>query len=473
MKEHNLTSDSDSKHAQPKLEHGLSSRQVTMITIGGIIGAGLFIGSSSAIALAGPAIIISYALTGILVFLVMRMLGEMAVMQPDSGSFSTYAGKAIGPWAGFSIGWLYWWFWVLIIPVEAIAGADILHAWFPFIPSWGYAVLIMAFLTLTNLFNVKNFGEFEFWFALIKVIAIVAFIIVAGMAVFGWWPLAPEISGISKIYENKGFMPNGFGAVLAGVLVTIFSFFGAEVVSIAAAESKDPQKQIRRATNLVIYRIALFYLLSIFLVVALVDWNSPGLKEMGTFQYVLSVLNIPGTKAIMDIVVFVAVCSCMNSGLYIASRMLFSLGTRGDAPSSVAKLTNQSVPKVAVLVSSIAGFIGAFANYAFPGQVFGFLLSTTGAIALIVYLVIAISQYRMRKKYEALGKQLDFKMWCFPWMTWVVMFFIIVVLSYMIASPDYRYETFLTLGVTGIILVASFVVTNKRTYIKPWKQLEK
>lgn len=356
------------------LSASLSNRQVTMITIGGMIGAGLFIGSASAIQVAGPAILISYALTGILVFLVMRMLGEMAVLQPDSGSFSTYAASAIGPWAGFSIGWLYWWFWVLIIPVEAIAGANILHHYFPALPSWAYAVAIMFFLTFSNLLNVKNFGEFEYWFALIKVVAIIAFIVVGLVAVLGFWPLA-EVSGVKHLYAHGGFMPNGIGTVFSGILVTIFSFFGSEVVSIAAAESKNPQEQIRKATNLVIYRIALFYLLSIFLVVALVDWSAAGLTEMGTFQYALHVLNVPETRLIIDFVVFIAVCSCMNTGIYIASRMLFSLGVRKDAPRMVMKLTPSGVPRVAVLASSAAGFAGCYANYAFPGKclVFYFL----------------------------------------------------------------------------------------------------
>ena len=451
----------------PKLAESLSNRQIGMITIGGIIGAGLFIGSATAIHTAGPAIIISYALTGLLVFLVMRMLGEMAVIQPESGSFSTYASTAIGPWAGFTIGWLYWWFWVLIIPVEAIAGAEILHTYIPSIPSWGFAVAIMFVLTLSNLMNVKNFGEFEFWFALIKVVAIIAFIIVALMAVFGFWPLA-DVSGVSNLYQSGGFMPNGFGAVLTGILITIFSFFGAEVVSIAAAESKNPQEKIRKATNLVIYRIALFYLLSIFLVVALVDWKSPGLVEMGTFQYVLSVLNVPGTKIIIDFVVFVAVCSCMNTGIYIASRMLFSLGTRNDAPKAVTNVTKTGVPKIAVLASSVAGFVGCYANYAFPGQVFSFLLSTTGAIALMVYLVIAVTQLRMRTQMEQNGVFPQFKMWLFPWLTWIVIFAILAVLGYMFISPNFRYETFLTLGVTTFILALSLIVTRKRITLKPW-----
>lgn len=187
-------SSNNNNRGQRSLKHGLTTRQVSMISIAGIIGAGLFIGSSNAIATAGPAILISYALTGLLVLLVMRMLGEMAVANPNSGSFSTYAGEAIGPWAGFTIGWLYWWFWVLIIPVEAIAGADILHAWYPAIPSWAFTFLIMITLSATNLISVRNFGTFEYWFALIKIIAILAFIGVCSAAVLGYWPLA-EVSG--------------------------------------------------------------------------------------------------------------------------------------------------------------------------------------------------------------------------------------------------------------------------------------
>lgn len=443
------------------LSASLSNRQVTMITIGGMIGAGLFIGSASAIQVAGPAILISYALTGILVFLVMRMLGEMAVLQPDSGSFSTYAASAIGPWAGFSIGWLYWWFWVLIIPVEAIAGANILHHYFPSLPSWAYAVGIMLVLTISNLLNVKNFGEFEYWFALIKVVAIIAFIAIGLAAVFGFWPLA-KVGGVSHLYAHGGFMPNGIGAVFSGILVTIFSFFGSEVVSIAAAESKNPQQQIRKATNLVIYRIALFYILSIFLVVALVDWSAPGLTEMGTFQYVLHVLNVPETRLIIDFVVFIAVCSCMNTGIYIASRMLFSLGVRQDAPRMVMKLTPNGVPRVAVLASSAAGFVGCYANYAFPGQVFSFLLSSTGAIALMVYLVIAISQLKMRYRIQQNGMVLEFKMWLFPWLTWAVIAVISTVLGYMFFSPEYRYETYFSIGITILVVLLSKIVTRKR-----------
>ncbi|MFJ4115145.1 amino acid permease [Pseudomonas psychrophila] len=434
------------------LKHGLSSRQVSMISIAGIIGAGLFIGSSNAIATAGPAILISYALTGLLVLLVMRMLGEMAIASPDSGSFSTYAGRAIGPWAGFTIGWLYWWFWVLIIPVEAIAGADILHAWIPAVPSWLFAFLIMVTLSSTNLASVKNFGEFEYWFALVKVVAIAAFIVVCALGVSGYWPLA-ETSGVGQLLANGGFMPNGFGAVLGGVLVTIFSFFGAEIVTIAAEETENPKEKIRKATNLVVYRIAIFYVASIFFIVSLVAWNDPRLMEVGSFQRALEILNVPSAKLMVDIVVLVAVTSCMNSGLYTASRMLYSLGARGEAHPITRRISGNGVPSAAVILSTLAGFIGCFVNYAFPGKVFGFLLSTTGAIALLVYLVIAVSQLRMRAKLEKSGNPPEFKMWLFPWLTWFVIAVITLVLGYMLVSERYRYETLMTAIVAGTILI--------------------
>ncbi|MFF7710706.1 amino acid permease [Pseudomonas sp. NPDC007930] len=434
------------------LKHGLTSRQVSMISIAGIIGAGLFIGSSNAIATAGPAILLSYGLTGLLVLLVMRMLGEMAIVQPDSGSFSTYASRAIGPWAGFTIGWLYWWFWVLIIPVEAIAGADILHAWFPLVPSWAFAFVIMLGLAATNLVSVNNFGTFEYWFALVKVIAIIAFLLVCGSAVVGVWPLAP-VSGVGQLLGNGGFMPNGFGAVLGGVLVTIFSFFGAEIVTIAADETANPREKIRRATNLVVYRIALFYLASIFFIVSLVAWNDPQLTQAGSFQRALEVLNVPGAKWLVDVVVLVAVTSCMNSGLYTASRMLYSLGARGDAHPLARRISANGVPSVAVLASTLAGFVGCFINYVLPGKVFSFLLSTTGAIALLVYLVIAVSQLRMRRMMEREGHDLPLKMWLFPWLTWLVIAVIALVLGYMLVTPAYRYETLMTAAVAGSMLL--------------------
>lgn len=445
-----------------KLSEGLSNRHITMISIGGVIGAGLFVGSSAAIAKAGPAAVLAYIITSILVFFVMRMLGEMAVQDPNTGSFSTYARKAIGPWAGFSIGWLYWWFWVLVIPIEAIAGAEILHAWFPAVSSSIFAFAFIILLSLVNFLSTKSFGEFEFWFALIKVLAIITFIGIAACAVFGFWPLAPQVSGISNLFENGGFMPNGFGSVISAILITAFSFFGIEILSIAAAESKNPQDKIRRSTNLVLYRIILFFVVSIFLAVSLVDWRSADLQKYGTFQYVLMTLNVPGTKLIMDSVVFIAVASCMNAAIYTSSRMLYALGNRAEAPKAVTQLSKSAVPTNAIFSSVFIGFICCVANYLLPGKVFGFLLSTTGAIALLVYLAIAVSQLRLRNQLIKENKPIAFKMWLFPWLTWFVILTIVTVLGYMFISPQYSYETSLSLAVTIGVIVCGLIVTRKK-----------
>ncbi|ROM43644.1 GABA permease [Pseudomonas poae] len=443
------------------LEQGLKPRHVTMLSIAGVIGAGLFVGSGHAIAAAGPAVLLAYAAAGTLVVLVMRMLAEMAVASPDTGSFSTYADRAIGHWAGFTIGWLYWWFWVLVIPLEANAAATILHAWFPGVAIWAFTLIITLLLTATNLFSVKNYGEFEFWFALIKVVAIVGFVILGLAAVFGFLPTS-QVSGVSHLFDTQGFMPNGMGAVLAAILTTMFSFMGTEIVTIAAAESKNPGQQITKATNSVIWRIGLFYLLSIFIVVSLVPWNDPSLAAVGSYQTVLERMGIPNAKMIVDLVVLVAVTSCLNSALYTASRMLFSLGRRGDAPA-VSKRTNKSgTPYWAVLLSTGAAFLAVFANYVAPAAVFEFLLASSGAIALLVYLVIAVSQLRMRQKRTAAGEKIAFKMWLFPGLTYAVMVFIVGTLTIMLFQEAHRVEIIATGILSLLVVLAGLLVASRR-----------
>ena len=456
------------KHNHNDLGSGLKQRHVTMLSIAGVIGAGLFVGSGHAIAEAGPAVLLAYAAAGTLVVLVMRMLAEMAIAQPDTGSFSTYADRAIGHWAGFTIGWLYWWFWVLVIPLEANAAAGILHAWFPDIAVWVFTLLITLVLTGTNLLNVKNYGEFEFWFALIKVIAIIGFIVLGAAAVFGFVP-GSQVSGVSHIVDTVGFMPNGLGAVVAAMLTTMFSFMGTEIVTIAAAESKDPGKQITKATNSVIWRIFLFYLVSIFLVVALVPWNNPSLPAIGSYQTVLNLIGIPNAKMIVDVVVLVAVTSCLNSALYTSSRMLYSLSKRGDAPKMAQRTSKGGTPYWAVLLSTAAAFLAVFANYVAPAEVFDFLLASSGAIALLVYLVIAVSQLRMRKQREQKGEKVEFKMWAFPVLTWAVIVFIVGVLTVMAIRVDHRIEIVAT-GLLTIAVVAAGLLVDRRRKALPQGQ---
>ncbi|EPL15565.1 gamma-aminobutyrate permease [Pseudomonas sp. CF161] len=434
-----------------------------MLSIAGVIGAGLFVGSGHAIAAAGPAVLISYLAAGTLVVLVMRMLGEMAVASPDTGSFSTYANRAIGPWAGFTIGWLYWWFWVLVIPLEAIAAAAILHSWFPAIDTWMFALSITCGLTLTNLYSVARYGEFEFWFALVKVVAIIAFIVLCAIALVGALPNT-ELSGFGALVSsNGGFAPNGYGPVLGALLTTMFSFMGTEIVTIAAAESHNPSKQIARATNSVIWRIGLFYLVSIFMIVSIVPWNDPALATVGSYQRALEYLQIPHAKFIVDIVVLVAVASCLNSAIYTASRMLFSLAKRGEAPEFLKKTTLAKVPRQAVIASTIIGCVTTIINYFAPEKLFSFLLATSGAVALLVYLVIAVSQLRMRKKLLAHGHTLDFKMWLYPGLTWAVIVFIVGALGFMLTLPAHQGEVLATAGLALAIVATGFAVKRRET----------
>ncbi|MPY52561.1 amino acid permease [Streptomyces acidicola] len=445
-------------HGEPGggLQAGLKNRHLSMIAIGGVIGAGLFVGSSSGIATAGPGILLSYALVGTMVVLVMRMLGEMSAANPTSGSFSAHADRALGRWAGFSIGWLYWFFWVVVLAVEATAGAEILEGWMPDVPQWGWALIVMVVLTATNLVSVGSYGEFEFWFAGIKVVAIAAFIVVGGLAVFGVLPgVDAGKAGLSNLTDHSGFLPNGPGAILIGVLLVVFSFMGTEIATLAAGESEDPRKSVTKATNSIIWRIGVFYLGSIFVVVTLLPWNDPSIKDKGSYVAALDSLGIAHAGQIMNFIVLTSVLSCLNSGLYTASRMAFSLGARGDAPKAFARTNPRGVPMAAILSSVVFGFVAVFFNYAYPESVFLFLVNSSGAVALFVWLVICFSQLRLRKVIEREEpEKLVVRMWLYPYLTWATIALILFVLGYMLTDTEHGNRDILLLS----LLVAAVVV---------------
>ncbi|QKZ05471.1 GABA permease [Pseudomonas eucalypticola] len=446
-----------------QLSQGFKPRHVTMLSIAGIIGAGLFVGSGHAIAAAGPATLIAYALSGLLVVLVMRMLGEMAVANPDTGSFSTYADQAIGPWAGFTIGWLYWWFWVLVIPIEALAAGQVLNEWFPAIDGWVFALLSVVLLAITNLFSVAKYGEFEFWFALIKVAAIIAFIGLGAAALMGWLP-DRQVSGLSRLMtEHGGFAPNGMSAVVGAFITVMFSFIGTEAVTIAAAESSSPARNIAKATRSVIWRIGIFYLLSIAVIISIVPWDDPQLAQLGSYQRALELMNIPHAKLLMDMVVLVAVASCMNSSIYIASRMLYSLGRRDEAPRQVKVTSAGGVPRAAVIASTVIGAAITVISEFAPAGLFQFLLASSGVIALLVYLVIAVSQLRMRRMLVRSNVQLHFRMWLFPWLTYAIIVFIIAALGVMLVTPEHRAEVTTTMSLALIISLLGILTARRHS----------
>src|SRR5215468_7636451 len=441
-----------------ELSRTLRPRHVSMITIGGIIGAGLFVGSSVAIATAGPAIIVSYVLTGFLILLVMRMLGEMAVEMPQVRSFTEFTRAALGNWAGFSIGWLYWYFWVVVIPVEAIAGAAIMQRWVP-LPAWEIGTALMMVMTGVNLMSARAYGEFEFWFSSIKVAAIVTFIIVVGAYACGYG--SPSGRTFSNLTAYGGFAPRGPFAVLAAVTTVIWSMMGAEVVTIAAAESPEPARAVARMTSTIISRILIFYVGSILVIICAVPWTHV-VSGHSPFTLALDKIGFPYASTIMAAVILTAVLSCLNSSFYVASRVLFVLASRGDAPRWLVRTNRRHVPARAVLLASMVGFAGVIAAIASPGVVFKFLVNSSGAIIAVIYLAIAVSQVRSRRAREAAGAPPPaLPMWLFPWLSYFAIAGMLLVLVAMALTPTHRAE-FWTSIISITVALLAFVAFRRQ-----------
>ncbi len=441
---------------QGELARTLRGRPLSMIAIAGVIGAGLFVGSGAAIRQAGPGVLLSYLAAGVLVVLVMRMLGEMSAATPETGSFSAYAERALGRKAGFAIGWLYWWFWVVVIGIEATAGAAITHRWVPGVPQWVWALILMVLLTLTNLYSVRSYGEFEFWFASIKVAAISVFLIIGVAAIAGLLP-GVDSPGMTNLTGHGGFLPNGSSPVFAAMLGVVFSFFGAEIATVAAGESEDPQRAVQTAVRSVVWRILVFYLGSIAVVVTLLPWDDAGVSK-SPYVAVLEQIGLPGAATVMDVVVLTSVLSCLNSGLYTASRMAYSLSRRAEAPATWRRLSAKGVPFTAVLVSTVVGFGTVVLNYLWPDTIFLFLVNSSGAIAVFVWLVIAFSQLRLRKQLEATTpERLTLRMWGYPYLTWVTIGGLVVLLAGMAFDDTARPQLLLSLAVAAIVLVVAVI----------------
>ncbi|WP_406018991.1 amino acid permease [Kocuria rhizophila] len=422
----------------PEITHkALRSRHVTMITLGGIIGASLFVGSGNVIRMVGPAAVLSYLLGGLLVFLAMRMLGEMAASRPAVGSFMEYARVGLGDWAGYFVGWLYWYFWVGVIAFEAVVGGSLLAGWFPAMPVWLCSVILLLVFTATNLISVRSFGEVEFWLASIKVAVIVAFLAVGTLFAFGLWPGADF--SIPNLWEHGGFAPQGGWAVISGVAVVIFSYFGTEIAVMAAAESEDPAKGIRQATVTVVWRILIFFVGSILLIVTIVPWNQlPDPDEQAPFVYVFDLFGVPGAEMIMSIVIFTAVCSVLNSGLYSAARMFSALAGEGLAPRIVARKSSNGVPVVAVLASTLGGYAAVFVNFLAPESgIFDFIMNSAGLVALFVYVFVAITQMKLRSQMSPEEQaNLKLKMWLHPWLGILVIVAVAGIVVVMLVSDE-------------------------------------
>jgi GABA permease len=425
---------------------------MTMIALGGVIGAGLFVGSKVVIASAGPAACLSFAITGGLVVLVMRMLGEMATALPAAGSFYEYARIALGDLAGFATGWMYWYFWVIVVAMEAIAGADLVRIWIPAAPQWFAALVLLVVMTASNLFSVRAYGEFEFWLASVKIAAISVFLLLGSLFVLGLWPTASPHFG--NLISHGGFAPHGILPILSGAVVATGFYFGAEIVAIAGGEAAEPTRAIAAATNSVVSRVLVFYVCSIFLVVAIVPWNAP---QMATpYASAIGALGVPAAGQVMNAVILTAVLSALNSGLYASSRMLLALTGRADAPKFFAAVNRRGVPARATLAGTVVAVLAIVMSYVSPGTVFAFLVNSYGTVALFVYVLIALSQLRLRARLECQApEKLVVRMWLFPWLTYAALAVMAVNIVAMAFIPSQRVP--LLVGVvSGVIVIGAY-----------------
>ena len=428
-----------------------------MIALGGVIGAGLFVGSGVVVQATGPAAVISFALTGTLVVLVMRMLAEMAAAYPAVGGFYEYNRLALGELAGFLTGWMYWYYWVIVVAMEAVAGARLLEAWFPGMAPWALTLGLVLLFTAINLVSVRSWGEFEYWFASIKVAAITVFLCVGFACIVGLWP--GHGPGLTNLVGHGGFMPHGVIPVLTGAVAATGFYFGAELVTVAAAESTEPEKTVAEATQSVVSRVLVFYVGSIFVVVMLVPWNSTAMVQ--PYVSALRELHIPGGALIMNCVILTAVLSALNSGLFASSRMLMALARRHDAPGALARLSSKGVPVPAILMSTLFGYCAVVMSYVSPDRVFPFIVDSYGTVAVFVYILIAVSQLRLRARLEREApERLRVRMWGYPGLTIVTIAGMFVIVAAMAFIPDQRLP--LLFGIISAVVMLGGYGVRKR-----------
>ena len=446
------------------LQRGLKQRHITMIAIGGVIGGGLFLGSGKGILTYGPAIIIAYLFAGLLVLCVMRMLGEMtSVRLNTTGSFMAFASEAFGPLGGHITGWLYWFFWMYIIALEAVFGGQLLNQLLPnLIPLssiWFVSLVLTILLTLSNCFSVKNYGEFEFWFAIIKVVTVCAFLVLGVLIMVGAIPAfpAPGLKNILNV-ANGGFAPFGWSAVPLGLLFIMFAFFGAEIGAIAIRESDNPSKAIHTVINSVVWRIMLFYIGSIT-IIALVLSSVDKEHLVNPYASIFDMAGIPYAGTIVTCVVITSVLSCLNSALYTNSRMLFGLAREGNAPKFLLKLNKHGVPVRAVIASTAFSYIAVIIQLVSTSSfdLFGYIANAAGAVALLVYGMIAASHIKLRRANPDLPYAI--KMWGFPYLSYFIVAALIAAVTMMFFIPELRLQLISTV-VLGVITIAIYFIIH-------------
>ncbi|MBD8262989.1 aromatic amino acid transporter AroP [Pantoea agglomerans] len=439
------------------LKRGLKNRHIQLIALGGAVGTGLFLGSASVIESAGPAVILGYAIAGFIAFLIMRQLGEMVVEEPVAGSFSHFAYKYWGNFAGFASGWNYWVLYVLVAMAELTAVGKYVQFWWPDFPTWASAAIFFVMINAINLTNVKVFGEMEFWFAIVKVVAVI------GMILFGGWLLFSGHAGpqatVRNLWEQGGFFPHGIGGLVMVMAIIMFSFGGLELVGITAAEADNPEVSIPKATNQVLWRILIFYIGSLAVLLSLMPWTRVT-SEVSPFVFIFHELGDAMVANALNVVILTAALSVYNSCVYCNSRMLFGLAQQGNAPKALLKVDRRGVPVLTILVSAVATALCVLINYLMPGEAFGLLMSLVVSALVINWAMISLAHLKFRRKKDKQGVTTRFKALLYPTGNWICLIFLAAILVLMATTPGMAISVWL-IPVWLVILGVGYFIKNQ------------
>lgn len=444
-----------------QLARGLTARHILFIALGSAIGTGLFYGSAKAIQMAGPAVLLAYFIGGAAVFIMMRALGEMAVKDPVSGSFSHYATKYLGPMAGFITGWTYTFEMVVVCIADVTAFGIYMKLWFPHVDQWIWALAIILVIGGINLFHVKAFGEMEFWLCLIKVLAIIAMIVGGGILLLVGTNFGYPI-GISNLWEHGGFMPNGIEGVIASLAIVMFAFGGVEVIGVTSSEADNPEKSIPKAINAVPFRILFFYVFTLFILMSLFPWDQIGLAG-SPFVTIFEKLGIPYAPHILNVVVIVAAVSAINSDIFGAGRVMYGMAQNKQAPSAFLRINKNGVPWVTAIVLSITLGIGVYLNYLIPKSVFVLIASIATFATVWVWLMILCSHLMMRRKMtrqEIAELKFPIPFWPIaPILTTLFMVFVVVLLGFF---KETRVALYVGIVWVLLLVIAYYLFVKKK-----------
>ncbi|SDD21802.1 amino acid permease [Rhodococcus tukisamuensis] len=449
------------KDTAAALTRGLTARHIRFIALGSAIGTGLFYGSAEAINRAGPSVLLAYLIGGAAIYIVLRALGEMAVSNPVSGSFGEYASKHLGPLAGFMTGWTYTFEMIVVCLADVTAFGVYMGFWFPDVPRWIWVLSIIFFIGAINLLSVKVFGEVEFWFTLVKIVAIVA-MIAGGIAIliFGFG-IHDTSTGVSSLWSDGGFFATGFGGFVSCFAIVMFAFGGTEIIGITAGEAEDPERTIPRAINTVPVRIILFYVLTLAVIMAINPWQSIG-SEGSPFVQIFQGLGIGPAATVLNVVVITAALSAINSDIFGAGRMMFGMAQRGQAPAAMGQVSRNGVPWMTVVIMTITLLFGALLNYLIPDKVFLVIASIATFATIFVWLMILLSHYRSRQRMDpAETAALKFPVPFWPYGQLIAIGFLVFVIAVLAFDADTRVAL-----VVGAVWLALLTLAYRR-WVRP------